>query len=251
MKQCVVYVTYMLNIVGNYAMMHHEYLLRDMSAKYMDAIAIISIAVTLLCGLLFFEKTKNSRGIISVKTALSFLFVVTAIMQPHPIRPYYTFLLAGLVFCFGGDVFLATRRSRAFIYGLMAFTIGHVSYIVGFCSIVRIHPGVGLAAAIVMITSGTVYVRLLPYLGKMRIPVLIYIIVISVMLVAAWSVKDSSAMSIPGRSMIIAGAVLFYCSDLFVARERFVKSEYLNRFIGLPLYYVGQYLLAFSPGFIL
>jgi uncharacterized membrane protein YhhN len=42
------------------------------------------------------------------------------------------------------------------------------------------------------------------------------------------------------------GASLFYLSDLFVARNRFVKKEYVNRLVGLPLYYTGQYLLALS-----
>jgi hypothetical protein len=42
------------------------------------------------------------------------------------------------------------------------------------------------------------------------------------------------------------GALGFYVSDVFVARQRFLKSEIVNRLIGLPLYYGGQFLLAFS-----
>jgi uncharacterized membrane protein YhhN len=45
---------------------------------------------------------------------------------------------------------------------------------------------------------------------------------------------------------VAAGAVLFYLSDLAVARHRFVKAEFLNRGIGLPLYYAGQVLIALS-----
>ncbi len=40
--------------------------------------------------------------------------------------------------------------------------------------------------------------------------------------------------------------MLFYLSDLFVARERFVTSAFVNRLVGLPLYYGGQVLLALS-----
>jgi hypothetical protein len=50
--------------------------------------------------------------------------------------------------------------------------------------------------------------------------------------------------------MILAGAVSFYISDLFVARDRFLKDAFFNRLVGLPLYYLGQFLLAFSVGFI-
>jgi len=48
--------------------------------------------------------------------------------------------------------------------------------------------------------------------------------------------------------MVFSGASRFYISDLFLARDRFVKKEPANRFIGLPLYYIGQFLLAFSVG---
>lgn len=78
---------------------------------------------------------------------------------------------------------------------------------------------------------------------------LYYIVVISVM-VAAWSVTNNSDAAVQGRIMIITGALMFYFSDIFVARERFVTHEFANRLIGLPLYYTGQFLLAFSPRFI-
>lgn len=217
----------------------------------MSTIVIISIAIMLLCGLLYFEKAKNLKAVVSFKTILSFLFIVAAMMQPHQVQPYYAFLLAGLVLCFGGDVLLATRGSRAFLYGLVAFAIGHVSYSIAFYSIGKIHVEAGLAAAVILIISSTIYIKLLPSLEKMKIPVLIYVIFISIMLLAAWSVTENLVIGMRGRSMIITGAVLFYCSDLFVARERFLTHEYFNRLIGLPLYYGAQYLLAFSPGFII
>ncbi len=145
---------------------------------------------------------------------------------------------------------LAVRQTRTFLYGLVAFTFGHVSYSIAFYSIGKIQLKAALAASVILIISFTVYFKLLPYLGKMKVPVLMYVIVISVMLLAAWLVTINPAVGIPGRGMIITGAVLFYCSDLFVARERFVAHEFFNRLIGLPLYYVAQYLLAFSPGYI-
>lgn len=52
--------------------------------------------------------------------------------------------------------------------------------------------------------------------------------------------------ALPGTAS--AGAVLFYLSDLAVARDRFVKSSFLNRALGLPTYYLGQLLLAFTIG---
>jgi YhhN family len=43
--------------------------------------------------------------------------------------------------------------------------------------------------------------------------------------------------------------VLFYLSDVTVALDRFVTGRrFVNRAIGLPLYYGGQFLLAYSIG---
>ena len=82
----------------------------------------------------------------------------------------------------------------------------------------------------------------------MDIPVLLYVVVITVMLTGAWSVFADTDLVLAGRIMVIGGALLFYLSDLFVARNRFLKKEFFNRLIGLPLYYAGQFILAFSVG---
>jgi uncharacterized membrane protein YhhN len=79
-------------------------------------------------------------------------------------------------------------------------------------------------------------------------PVLLYIIVITAMLSGAWSILGDSSLTLTGRVMIFGGAVLFYFSDIFVARDRFLKNGFLNRLVGLPMYYAGQFLLAFSVG---
>ena len=39
-------------------------------------------------------------------------------------------------------------------------------------------------------------------------------------------------------------------SDIFVAEQRFVTEQALNRLLGLPLYYTGQFLLAASPALV-
>jgi uncharacterized membrane protein YhhN len=38
----------------------------------------------------------------------------------------------------------------------------------------------------------------------------------------------------------------FMASDVFVARERFVRSSPVNTTAGLPLYFLGQVLLALT-----
>jgi YhhN family len=64
----------------------------------------------------------------------------------------------------------------------------------------------------------------------------------------AWGLSGNQSLGISGRCLALIGAISFYLSDLFVARDRFVQTAFLNRLPGLPTYYAGQFLLAFSVG---
>ena len=204
----------------------------------------------LLLGLLYHEKRKKQKSIVINKTILSLLFVITAFLQPHGIPTYYHYLLVGLIFCLIGDVCLALPGEKIFKAGLVAFLIGHVFYIFSFLTLTRISQWVSPGGLISLGISAWVFFWLRPYLQSMFGPVLIYILVITVMLCGAWGVFWQSPFPISGRALLFIGALCFYLSDIFVARDKFLKEEFRNRLIGLPLYYAGQFLLAFSIGFL-
>ena len=73
----------------------------------------------------------------------------------------------------------------------------------------------------------------------MRGPVLAYTAVISAMLVLGAGSRNP---------LVPWGALLFYLSDLTVARDRFVRPGLSNRVVGLPMYYAAQVVLALSAG---
>jgi hypothetical protein len=75
-------------------------------------------------------------------------------------------------------------------------------------------------------------------------------VVVITLMVAAASSAIRSELSSTAQALVLGGAVAFYLSDLFVARDRFVVEGFTNRLVGLPLYYGGQYLLAFSVAFV-
>jgi uncharacterized membrane protein YhhN len=75
----------------------------------------------------------------------------------------------------------------------------------------------------------------------MRTLVFAYVAVISTMLALA-----AGTYAAHGNAYIVVGALMFYVSDLSVARDRFVGEHIFNRLWGLPLYYGGQILLALS-----
>ena len=208
------------------------------------------LAVGLLAGLLYCEKKEVLKAKLTVKTVLSSLFILTAGIQPHPIVPYYRLILMGLIFCLGGDVFLALPREKMFLCGLVSFLLGHLFYVAAFFYMAGINQWTVIGLAISSMASGGVFLWLRPYLDSMKIPVIFYILVITAMVLGAWSVVAAGELSLYGRMLVFSGALSFYVSDVFVARQRFLKTEFLNRLIGLSLYYSGQFMLAFSVGWL-
>ena len=211
-------------------------------------VLIIISAIVLLVGLLYFEKISNHKGVLPTKSILSCLFIFTALAQAHPFPAYYHLLLAGLICCLAGDVFLALPQDRMFRMGLVSFLLGHVFYVISFFHVADVSQWTWIGGMAALSVSAVVFYWLRPHLGDMLLPVVAYIVVITAMLVGAWTVLGDSGLNYPGRLLVFIGAVSFYLSDLFVARDRFLKTEFTNRLIGLPMYYFGQFLLAFSVG---
>jgi uncharacterized membrane protein YhhN len=212
----------------------------------MPDIPIGILAVILLSVLLYFEKIQNRRAALPSKTALSCLFIIAVLVQPHSFPGYYYLLLIGLIFCLGGDVFLALPREKMFLFGLVSFLLGHIFYIIAFFYIAQINQWTWIGSVLCLFLSGGIYFWLRPHLGSMKIPVLSYVFVITVMVAGAWSVLGDGRLHLAGRLLVFIGGLSFYFSDVFVARDRFLKNDFINRLIGLPLYYFGQFLLAFS-----
>jgi uncharacterized membrane protein YhhN len=212
--------------------------------------ALLVLALALLAGLLMAERQARTGPILAFKTPLSVLFVAAALIQPHPILSYYHWVLAGLVLGLVGDVCLALKGNTAFRAGLVAFLLGHIMYVIAFVGLTRPSDWLSLGHLFVVAISFGVFWWLRPHLGSMLVPVCLYIVVISVMIAAAWVAFLNPEPAPKGAWALFLGAVCFYISDIFVARDKFVKSQYLNRLLGLPLYYGGQFLIAFSVGLV-
>ena len=175
---------------------------------------------------------------------VAFALIATTRVADDPILAGYAgWIVAGTVLSWAGDLLLIPKKtSRAFLLGLVSFLLAHVAYAGAFLTL-----GVPDARAwwIVLplaVVAAVVLGWLWPRLDRrFRIAVPTYMAVISTMLAGAVAASPR-----PGGWMIGAGAGLFYLSDLFVARNRFVSPGFVNRAVGLPLYYAGQWLLVLS-----
>ncbi len=211
---------------------------------------VLKIGTFLLIGLLYAEWRGGSTLKLAFKAPLSILFVLVGLLQPQVLPAYWWWILIGLILCLGGDVFLALDGDSAFRAGLVSFLLGHVAYVAAFTRLAPAEDLLSWPGLIALAVSTVVFLWLRPHLGRMLGPVLAYVVVITLMVVAAWAAFSQPTLSPRGPRLLLIGAVLFYLSDIFVARDRFVSPGWINRLFGLPLYYCGQFLLAFSVGLV-
>ena len=209
-------------------------------------IAIFAIVMAVGLALEFVADVRGRRGILHIgKPLASTAFLALASHLDALATGYGQALFAGLLLSWFGDMFLIPKGAKHwFLAGLVSFLLGHVAYVVAFIRYGGDTDVLLLAAGCTVIPAAIVLRWLWPTLAsKMKVPVVAYVLVISGMLASA-----SMAFAFVYRWEILVGAVLFYLSDLFVARHRFVREERINRIIGLPLYYAGQFILALSLG---
>ncbi len=210
---------------------------------------LIGLALFCLVGLIYSEKRNSFSGRMVFKLLTSTLFIVAAILLNTSASLYGYGILLGLTLSWLGDLCLLFKSDKLFLVGLIAFLGAHMSYSGTFL----VHGNWGSVPAFAGIVlfgiSIAVYIWLRPHLGKMRWPVVGYMIVITIMLITAIMLAASPQTSSKGKWLVFGGATLFYLSDIWVARDRFVSPGFVNSAVGLPLYYFGQFFLAFSTGY--
>ena len=200
-------------------------------------VAAVAGAVALLVAQ---ERAGRRVGAAAAKAAASGGFVLLAAMRADLSRGYDRWVLLALVACLVGDLLLAAPRGLA--AGLAAFALGHLGFTVAFATVLAPFEWSPAAGAALALASGGAAAWLWPHLGRLRAPVLAYTVLITAM---AWG-----AISLGARAgwMPPTAGVLFYLSDLAVARDRFVVGQFSSRVWGLPLYYAGQVLFALTLG---
>jgi len=218
----------------------------------MSTALLATSACALACAaLVACEVTGRRRGRYVTKPLASLAFVLVPVLAGAPIgeRPLATWIQIGLVLGAIGDVLLIPSSKRTFMAGLGVFLLGHVAYVVGFATVVgpAQWPAAAGPLALVPLVVGAVALRWLwPHLGRMRGPVIAYVVVIVTMVVAAIAVARAGTLPDATRTRLVVGAILFFASDLAVARDRFVAPGPTNKAWGLPAYYAGQLLIAWA-----
>ena len=212
---------------------------------------IATVVCALACAVLVFAEWRGLAQLrIGSKLVASASFVVLgAIALGRCETAFAQWIFAGLVLGAIGDVALLGHGKRAFLAGLVAFLLGHLAYVVGIAQLEP--PGrwlgdAGLTAVLPIAIGIVVLVVLWQRLGSLRVPVIVYVGAIVAMVIGAMAAARGGTVPWPRCIYLGGGATLFFASDLAVARDRFVGRSFANKAWGLPTYFAGQLLIAWS-----
>lgn len=162
------------------------------------------------------------------------LFAATVAIDPHDEAVQTAFLVA-IVFGLAGDVFLMLPKDL-FVFGLASFLVGHLAYVWGM-AIDGVEPAPAAVGGVLVLVAlvtlgrrivGAVRASATPELAA---PVVLYMLVISAMVVAAFGIE---------RPIAVVGALLFYASDALIGWTRFVGDVRHGRLLIITTYHLGQ-----------
>jgi uncharacterized membrane protein YhhN len=190
------------------------------------------------------ESVGAMRRVYLFKPLTMIWIILIALMEKSPVSAFYKYMIvAGLVCSLLGDIFLMLPSDR-FVPGLLSFLVAHLFYIAAFAS-GGVHLPTALWYAIPFLLYGSVMLRaLFPHLGRMELPVLVYMLVILVM---AWlALSRWAGTGQAGSALAFFGALLFTVSDSTLAVNRFKGRIDHAQFYILSTYFTAQWLIALS-----
>ncbi|MCK6263618.1 lysoplasmalogenase [Vibrio sp. ZSDE26] len=156
--------------------------------------------------------------------------------------PYAQLIVIGLAMSLIGDIFLMHPGDK-FLPGLQFFLIAHLFYFVAFFSQV---VSIGSIWPIIVLSfiGLLVYGFIRSHLGKLKFPVIIYIVTILMM---AWgAIEYRSTGYSQSAAFAFTGSILFLLSDFVLAVDRFRAPSFLTRQVVMISYYTAQIFIALS-----
>ena len=146
-----------------------------------------------------------------------------------------------------GDIFLIWGHIKVcFLVGLISFAIAHILYGFTFLKVAvtrsrQFKPLVLVGGVLVLVFAFTYGRFLWEHTGAMKIPVLVYLVIIVSMALSALFRYGATGTS--SYFLTVFGCVLFMASDSILAYAKFVKSFYFDGFAIMLTYILGQWFL--------
>jgi uncharacterized membrane protein YhhN len=200
----------------------------------------------ILAGLDWIAVATRLKPIEYVAKPGTMLALLIWLVSEHGLNSQLSWFAAGLIFSLAGDIFLMLSREQ-FISGLVSFLAAHFLYLVGLNAV---QPPVNLASLILLFVVGIpsfeIYRRVATSLDKgdmkaLKLPVLAYTLVISLMLFSALLTLVRPEWAAFPALLVSCGALLFYLSDSILAWNKFVSPLPWASLFVIITYHVGQF----------
>jgi uncharacterized membrane protein YhhN len=211
---------------------------------------VISLALALLDWLAVVRRQKRLEYIFKPATLVAVLIGAWLLTRgPHDAWVARCFLL-GLAFSLAGDVLLMLPGKRFFLPGLVAFLLAHLCYVAGLNQTLPPWPALVPLAAVAAVGL-TLYRGIAAGLRRhgqtgLLVPVAIYSLGLSLMLLSAWATLFRPEWTPLRRGLVIIGASLFFASDTMLAWDRFVTPSPSAGLLVMVTYHLAQVALAAS-----
>lgn len=153
-------------------------------------------------------------------------------------RSFQWLVIIGLLFGMTGDILLEYSPDT-FLFGLIAFLLGHIFYIIAFLSDCR-RPVLVVAVFAYLYGLAVYSVLQAGHLGDMALPVMVYLLVITTMAWRAAARYEAPGVDHASAKAGVAGAVLFIISDTLLAISLFVAPFPLSGVIVIITYWLAQ-----------
>jgi uncharacterized membrane protein YhhN len=146
-----------------------------------------------------------------------------------------------------GDILLLISSERRwFLFGLAAFLLAHIAYVLGLNSPPAPFSGITFGVALMVMLSALPLVRRIllsmaqKQLRRLIFPVRVYATVISLTLFSAlMTLFRTDWLSAPAY-LVSAGVVLLVTSDMLLAWNKFVSPVRRGRLALMVTYHLGQ-----------
>ena len=134
-----------------------------------------------------------------------------------------------------GDILLSLND--LFIQGLAAFLLAQLCYARLFLKLASLHKWAVLWGIFVLLYSTFAAYLILPATGPMAIPVGVYLLAISAMVISAGFING------PHSILVMLGAFIFMVSDTLIAINKFISPFTEAGMAIMVTYYLAQYLI--------
>ena len=154
-------------------------------------------------------------------------------------------IVIGLVFSLAGDVALLWPV-QGFLVGLVAFLLGHVSYLVALTRRTRFLASPPAFAVWAIVAASVLAGLWAGVPTQLRAPVLVYVCALAAMAAQAtsvWLARRGTPDAARWRTVAI-GAALFVLSDAILATDKFVGGIPMPTLWNLAIYWVAQWFIA-------